>query len=382
MRIGILTGGGDVPGLNTVLRDVVYRAQREKDINILGIKRGWGGLIYMNPDNQEMDPEHAIPLNEISVRGYDRVGGTRLHTSRIQPSKVNCDEKLRKYRGLDFECKRDMTQDVIKNLQNLGIDKLIAIGGDDTLSYALHLHKQGIPIIAIPKTMDGDVMGTDYCIGFNTAIVKATTYVTELRTHMGSHERIGIIEVFGRHSGFTGLYTALAAKSDRVIIPEVEFDIQKLSDILASDKKDSPSNYSVLIVSEGAKPLGGKETIINGKIDNYGHIKLGGIGEQIAEKIQQLTGEETMTDNLRYLLRSGPPTAKDKIVASTFANIAMDAALRGDSGKMTAVRNGKFCLVPLEETKSSPAKVDVARQYNSERYEPNYVGLEGTIVLL
>lgn len=384
MRIGVLTGGGDVPGLNTVIRDVTYRAAREKNIEVIGIKRGWGGLIYMNPDNSEIDLEHAVHLTEDDVRRFDREGGTFLRTSRIRPSKVKIHAALRRYRNIDFEGEKDMTSDVIKNIQNLKIDTLIAIGGDDTLSYALHLYRQGISVIGIPKTMDGDVAGTDYCIGFNTAIAKSNQYVTDLRSHLGSHERIGVIEVFGRNSGFTALYTALTAKPDRVLIPEIPqgFDINKLAELLVYDKKRNPSNYCIVIVSEGAKPFGGVEFFKSSKTDAYGHLKLGGIGEWIAGELEKITGEEVMEENMRYLLRSGSPTAKDKIVASIFANIAMDAVLRNQSGVMTAIRNGKFHLAHLEDTAESPTKVDVCHQYNIERYRPNYKGLEGNILLL
>lgn len=383
MRIGILTGGGDVPGLNTVIRDVTYRAAREKDVNVVGIRRGWGGLIYINPEASEEDnSEHLVNLTEDNVRRYDREGGTFLRTSRIQPSKVKNHRALREYRNLEFDGTRDMTEDVIKNLQKLGIDKLIAIGGDDTLSYARHLHRLGIPVIGIPKTMDGDVAGTDYCIGFNTAMTKSNEYVTELRTVLGSHERIGVVEVFGRYSGHTGLHTALASKSDRLVIPEAEFDIHKLAKLLLEDKRKNPSNYSIVVVSEGTKPVGGREIIKKEIQDAYGHLKLGGIGDWIAESIEEITGQETVVENLRYLLRSGSPTAKDKIIASAFANIAMDAVLENKSGLLTAVRNGRYCLVPLEVTSASPTKVDVERHYNPERYRPNYKGLEDSVVML
>ena len=383
MRIGILTGGGDVPSLNTVIHDVTYRAARENSASVIGLRRGWGSLIYMDPDNIEMDPDHAFYLNEEKVRGFDREGGTLLRTSRIQPSEVKYHPALQKYRNIDFfEGKRDMTQDVLKNLENLRIDILFAIGGDDTLKYARHLSKLGFPVIGIPKTMDGDVAGTDYCLGFNTAIERSNQYVTNLRSHLGSHERIGVIEVFGRHSGHTGLYTALAAKPDRLVIPEVDFDIHRLAELLVYDKKRNSSNYSMVIASEGAKQLG--ETVVkeNDKIDSYGHVKLGGIGKRIAGQLEELTGEDVMEENLRYLLRSGPPSPKDKTVASMFANIAVDSAIKHVAGKLTAIRDGKVCLVELEETKKSPTEVDVSRQYNSERYRPNYKGLVGVTVML
>ncbi len=281
MRIGILTGGGDVPGLNTVIHDVTYRARHEKNVEVVGIKRGWGGLIYMDPKSKTMDPEHALMLNEGNVRGIDRDGGTFLKSSRIFPLKVKPHQKLKEYRGIHFEGVRGMTSDVLANLDNLGIEKLIVIGGDDTLSYARHLHSVGFPVIGVPKTMDGDVAGTDYCIGFNTAISRACRSITDLRTSCGSHERIGVVELFGRHSGFTALYSAIASKADRVIIPEVPFDIRELSSLILDDKKSSPARYSILLVAEGAIPIGGREETMNGGVDAYGHAKLGGIGKRV-----------------------------------------------------------------------------------------------------
>ncbi len=383
-RIGILTGGGDVPGLNTIIRDITYRAVHENSFEVIGIKRGWGGLVYMDPDRQGIDAEHAIILTSESVRKIDRDGGTILHSSRVNPSKMSSSPMLKEYRGIEYDKseKRDFTQDVLKNLGNLGIDLLIVVGGDDTLSYALQLHKQGVPVIGIPKTMDGDVAGTDYCIGFSTAISKASNYVTELRTVMGSHQRFGVIELFGRNSGFTALYTALAAKSDRVLIPEVDFSLEKAVELLAKDKRENPSGYSLVLVSEGAKPIGGKIIYADGRTDDYDHKKLGGIGNVVAKYIQECTGEDVISEALRYLLRSGPPDAKDKIMASVYANVAFNGILRGESGVMAANHGGHNCLVPLEFVQASPRKVNVGLAYNTERYCPNYTNFEERTLLL
>jgi len=385
MRIGILTGGGDVPSLNTVIHDITYRASREKNMEVIGIRRGWGGLIYMNPDNLDLDPNHAIILSEDIVRKIDREGGTFLHTSRTLPSKVKAHKDLERFRGIKLKQKeeRDMTGDVLKNLENHKIDYLIVVGGDDTLTYARYLSELGFPLIGVPKTMDGDVAGTDHCLGFSTAINRANEILTDLRTTLGSHERIGVVEIFGRYSGLTALYTALAAKPDRVIIPEVEFEMDRLVELLIQDKERNPSEYSLVLVSEGAKPKGGKMQIDKRKEDDmYGHRKLGGIGRYIARELKKITGENAMEENLRYSLRSGRPSAKDKIVASAYANLAINAILRNKKGKLTSIRNGKLVLVSLEETAKSPVKVDAARLYNVDRFRPNYDKLEEITLVL
>ena len=383
MKIGILTGGGDVPGLNTVIRDVVYRSAREKEkIGVIGIRRGWGGLVYLDPERKDIDSEHAGLLDEPSVRKIDREGGTWLHTSRTNPLKIKNHPNLAEFRGIKFEGERDMTKDVMKNLENLKIDVLIATGGDDTLSYARHLKKIGFPVMGIPKTMDCDVAGTDYCIGFSTAISRATEYITALRSCLGSHERIGVIEIFGRDSGFTGLYAALAAKPDRVVIPEVDFDMDKLVGLLYDDKRKNKSRYSIVLASEGAKPIGCNAIYQSDRRDQYNHKKLGGIGRLIEENIKEKLNIETIEYRLAHLIRSGAPDAKDKICASVFANIVFDAIIRKEYGMMAAIINSKPTIVSLEESASSPKKVDVGRFYNSERYRPNYQNLEGSLLLL
>ncbi|MEK6850104.1 MAG: 6-phosphofructokinase [Nanoarchaeota archaeon] len=383
MRIGILTGGGDVAGLNTVIRDVVYRAAREKEkVEVVGIRRGWGCLIYHDPEKKDMNPEHAMVLDEESVRNIDGEGGTWLRTSRTNPLKVTSTPDLKEFRGFEFEGKRDMSLDAIKNLENWGIDSLIAVGGDDTLSFARYLKKIGFPVMGVPKTVDGDVAGTDYCIGFATGISRATDYLTSFRSCLGSHERIGVVEIFGRDAGFTGLYTAFAAKPDRVVIPEVDFDMDKLVELLYNDRIKNERRYSLVLASEGAKQKG-SEVVYEGKeFDQFNHKKLGGIGKIIESHIKKKLGVETMSERIAYRIRSGIPDAKDRIFASIFANIVFDSITRGNFGMMAAIKNGKPCLVPLEDTENSPKKVDVERFYNSERYRPNYKNLRGSLLLL
>jgi len=362
-RIGILTGGGDVPGLNTVIRDVTYRAYYE-GYDVIGIRRGWGGLIYMDPDGKKDDNEHILHLDRQKVRKIGRTGGTILRTSRTNPLKVTTEADLLKYRGLKFDKKTDLTTDVLKNLDRLGIEVLIAIGGDDTLSYAAHLDKLGFKVIGVPKTMDNDVNGTEYCIGFSTAISKSLVLINDLRTPMGSHERFGIIELFGRNAGFTGLFSAYVSAADRVVIPEVDFDPDHLVDLLEKDKENNPSNYAVLLVSEGAKPIGGK-IIEGGAMDDYGHKKLGGIGFEISEFKKKKTGYLTIVQ-----------------LATTFANIAMDSIFNGESGLLTAIVNGRYDTVPIGIVAEQKRVVDVETLYNVERYRPKYENMKGLPLFL
>lgn len=380
--IGILTGGGDVPGLNTVIRDLTFRVSRMPGYRIIGIKRGWGGLVYMDPKKKIMDPEHVIELTEDLVRPIDRDGGTFLHSSRVKPTNITKNPNLLKYRGFEFSEPHDMTSDVLTNISNLGVDTLVAIGGDDTLSYANFLSSRGIKVIGVPKTMDGDIYGTDYCLGFSTAISKANDYITQLRTTMGSHERLGIIEIAGRDSGFTALNTAMAAKPDRVIIPEVKFDVDRLLSLLLEDKQKNPSNYAFALIAEGAKLSDGREIYERDIVDDYGHKKLGGIGKYVSDYMAHKTNMSVMSESLGYFLRSGNPDAKDKIVASVFANVVFNEILKGNSGVMCSMKEGKYTTAPLTEVSKSPKKVDVQRFYKIDRYHPLYENFESTEILL
>ncbi|HYA97208.1 MAG TPA: 6-phosphofructokinase [Methylomirabilota bacterium] len=383
-RIGILTGGGDVPGLNPVIKSVVYKAT-EMHADVLGIRRGWEGLTHMKPGVLP-DEEYVRPLDRVNTRGIDRTGGTILHTSRTNPKKVKkaklpahlTPEQLKPLaRGEDVY---DLTPVVVRNIGSLGLDCLIAIGGDDTLSFAQALEDAGVPVIGIPKTMDNDVPGTEYCIGFSTAITRAKDLITRQRTTIGSHERIGVFRIFGRDSGFTALYTAYVT-SIRCVLPEVEFDLERLMQILVEDKRNNPSRYSLVIASEGAVWKG--QTVGEfGEIDAYGHRKKVDIGHALGEEIKRRTGEETIISDLTYDLRSGEPDALDQMVAITFANVAMDLIRDGVHGRLVAVREGKYTHAPLPDPKAGPRRVDVAKLYNVERFRPIYSDKLGMPLLL
>jgi ATP-dependent phosphofructokinase / diphosphate-dependent phosphofructokinase len=382
-KIGILTGGGDVPGLNPVIKSVVYRAT-EIGREVLGIRRGWEGLTHMNP-SLDIDLAYVRPLTRENTRTIDRSGGTVLHTSRTNPRKMT-ESKLPSHlskdelKQLPFDGKYyDFTPLVLKNLERLGIDCLVAIGGDDTLSFASVLDKKGFPLIAVPKTMDNDVQGTEYCIGFSTAITRAKELITRQRTTLGSHERIGVFRMFGRDAGFTALYTAYVS-STRCLIPEYPFDPGHLCDLLMEDKRNNPSNYALVVVSEGAI---WKEGSIEeyGEADAYGHRKKVDIGHALGEQIKKRTGQETMESDLTYDLRSGDPDAIDELVAITYANIAVDLIRDGVRGRLVGLQNGCYSQVALADLPSGARKVDIERLYNTDRYRPNYTSKLGSPLL-
>jgi 6-phosphofructokinase len=382
--IGILTGGGDVPGLNPVIKSVVYKST-EMGAEVIGIRRGWEGLTHMRP-GAELDAEYIRPLDRINTRGIDRTGGTVLHTSRTNPQRIKAarlpahittDERKKLERG---DGSYDLTPVVLRNISALGIDYLIAIGGDDTLSFAQVLERAGVPLLGIPKTMDNDVQGTEYCIGFSTAITRAKDLITRQRTTLGSHERIGVFRIFGRDSGFTALYTAYVT-SARCVLPELEFDLQRLTGILAEDKKNNPSRYAFVIASEGAV-WKGENVGEFGEADAYGHRKKIDIGHALAEEIHQRTGEETMSSDLTYDLRSGEADALDQMVAMTFANLAMDLIREGIHGRLIAVQDGKYTHAPLPDPKLGPRKVDIPSLYNVARFRPHYSDKLGVPLLL
>jgi 6-phosphofructokinase len=379
-KIAVLTGGGDVPGLNIVIHDVTLRAHYE-GLDIIGIKRGWGGLIYMDPDGKGDDSEHVVSLNRESVRKIDRSGGTILHTSRTNPLRVFHNTDLENFRNIRLERETDMTGDVMKNIERLGIDAIIVIGGDDTLSYAAHLSSLGVNIIGVPKTMDNDVNGTEFSIGFSTAISKSMNLLIDLRTPMGSHERFGVVELFGRNAGFTALYTGYVSREVRVLIPEYDFDPDHLVDLLEHDRNANPTNYAIVIVSEGAKPRGGS-IIESGDKDQYGHKRLGGVGYDISAIIESKTGYKTVVQRLAYLMRSGSPDAVDKLVAGFFANIAVDSIVSGTFGIMTAIVEGKYDTVPISMVTAEKRIVDVKRFYNTDRYRPIYKNMKGLPLFL
>lgn len=378
MKVGVLTGGGDVPGLNPCIKAIVYNAVDEGH-EVLGIRRGWAGLLEYNLDlSMEEQRNKIMPLDKGFVRTIDRTGGTVLHTSRTNPAKVKSPPDFLK----DFEApadengNRDYTAHVLRVLERLGLDVLIPIGGDDTLSYALRLHKEGFPVVAVPKTMDNDVYGTDYCIGFSTAVSRSVEFITALRTPAGSHERIAVIELFGRYSGETCLISAYLADVDRAIIAEVPFDPQKLSNLLLEDLARNPSNYAIVTISEGAQMIEG-ELVERGEADAYGHRKLGGIGLIAGEMIKKLTRREIIHQQLAYMMRSGPPDSLDRMVAVSYGNLATDLALKGKRGIMVALHDGKYTTVPLETVTSGKRRVNVDEYYDVENYRPKVKNILG-----
>jgi 6-phosphofructokinase 1 len=383
-RIGILTGGGDVPGLNSVIKSVVYRSA-EMGTDVTGIRRGWEGLTHLRP-GPEPDPEHVRSLDRINTRTIDRTGGTVLHTSRTNPSRmptVRLPEHLPGDRRAALQVDEDLydlTPIVLENLDRLGIERLVTIGGDDTLSYARVLHDAGFPILAIPKTMDNDVQGTEYCIGFSSAITRAKELINRQRTTLGSHERIGVFRIFGRDAGFTALYTAYVT-STRCLIPEAPYDLDRLADILATDHRENPSHYAMVITAEGAMWHGAKLGDV-GEPDAFGHRHKADVGEALAIELRHRTAIEAVASELTYDLRSGEPDMLDSMVAITFANIGMDLLADGVSGRMSAVRDGKYTHSPLPEPGLGPRRVDVADMYNVERFRPRYDGRLGDPLLL
>ncbi len=375
MKIGILTGGGDVPGLNPGIKAVVNRAIDEGH-EVIGIRRGWAGLLYLNPDDPDSVREWTMPLDKNKVRTIDRTGGTILHTSRTNPSKVpykSVPDFLRDPAHPEAEEEdkslRDFTPHVLRNLEYLGIDRLIPIGGDDTLSYGERLHSEGFPVVAIPKTMDNDVYGTDYCIGFSTAVTRSVQFINQLRTSAGSHERIAIIELFGRNSGETSLISSYLAGVDRALISEVPFDPEKLADLVMKDKEANPSHYAIVTVSEGAHIVGGK-IVEFGEADAYGHRKLGGIGEITGQALKQITGQNVIIQRVAYLMRSGAPDALDLMVAVNYANLAVSLLIQGTSGRMVALRDGTYTHVPMSVVTSGIKRVDVDELYDVQEYHP------------
>ena len=369
MRIGILTGGGDVPGLNPCIKAVVNRVVDDGH-EVVGIRRGWAGLLDCRPDDPDSAAACTRPLDPMAVRTIDRSGGTILHTSRTNPGRVRageCPDHLKD--RLPAEGAGDFTDRVLQVLDALGIDALIPIGGDDTLSYALRMHTEGVPVVAIPKTMDNDVHGTDYCIGFSTAVTRSVGFINNLRTSAGSHERLAVIELFGRYSGETSLISAYLAGVDRAIISEVPFEVDRLAELLMADKRANPSGYAMVTISEGATLAGG-QLHLSGDEDAYGHRKLGGIGAVTAAMLKERTGEGVIAQQVGYLMRSGSPDSLDLMVATNYAVMAADLAVEGSRGRMVALRNGTYTNVPISVTGEGARRVDVDALYDAEAYRP------------
>lgn len=368
--IAILTGGGDVPGLNPCIKTLVCRAVSE-GIKVLGIRRGWAGLLEYNSADPNSNPKCLQKLTPSEVRTIDRSGGTYLHTSRTNPSaakKKDVPDFLKK-KFKKGKAVHDFTDHVLSNLEHLKIDAILPIGGDDTLSFADRLQQEGFPVIAIPKTMDNDVFGTDYCIGFSTAITRSVGFIHALRTSTGSHERIAIIELFGRYCGETSLISAYLAGVDRAIISEVPFDPRRLAELIMKDKRANPKNYAMITISEGARIAGG-EMFLSGESDAYGHKRLGGIGEEAGVILKDLTGQDVLYQRLSYLMRSGIPDSLDLMVAVNYANMAIDLFLKGVFGRLVSLTRGIYTDIPLSTVTAGQKRVDVRELYDVEEYRP------------
>ena len=377
--IGILTGGGDVPGLNPAIRAITFRALRE-GYRVIGIRRGWAGLVDTIRDGHADNSENFLELTEEVVNKAGRTGGTFIHSSRTRPSHLPQAVVPPYARERYTDEINDFTPEVLKNIEFLGIDSLIPIGGDDTLSYGLRLHQEGVPVIAIPKTMDNDVPGTDYCIGFSTCVTRTIELTHKLRTSAGSHERFLVIEVFGRYAGFTAMLPTMAGAADRCVIPEHAFDVEQLCSLLLEDRSRSPSNYSVVLISEGAVAASQDGMSFEGEeADEFGHRKLGGIGDKVAASLKEISPRlnngrrvNVVNQRLGYLVRCGEPDAIDSIVPMAYGNLALDLILEGTSGRLVSLQNGCYDNVPLETIHGRQKIVDVKRHYNFERMRPRY----------
>jgi 6-phosphofructokinase len=380
--IGILTGGGDVPGLNPAIRAVTIRAIRE-GYKVIGFRRGWAGTIEFTRE-KDADNSHSYQvLTEEVVNKAGRTGGTFLHTSRTNPSRVAKEDVPEHLQDKFTNDLNDLTPEVIKNLDFVGIDYLVPIGGDDTLSYGVRLSQEGVKVIAIPKTMDNDVPGTDYCIGFSTCITRTIQITNNLRTSAGSHERIMVLEVFGRYAGFTAMLPTMAGAANRCVIPEYRFNIERLTELLSEDRRKNPSNYSIVIVSEGTTFDGGEMVFQDAERDAYGHAKLGGVGDLVSARLKELSPKynngqkvNTISQKLGYLVRGGDPDAIDSIVPMAYGNLALDLLLQGVFGRLVVLKHGRYDNVPLDVVTSSKKIVNIEKHYNTNRLRPRYKSFE------
>lgn len=380
--IGILTGGGDVPGLNPAIRAVTFRALRE-GYQVIGIRHGWAGLVEMVRGKDYDNSDNFQVLTEEVVNRAGRTGGTFLHSSRTNPSRVgrsSVPAHLKEAYGAD---RNDLTPEVLKNLAWLGVDYLIPIGGDDTLGYAVRLYQEGVKVIGIPKTMDNDVPGTDYCIGFSTCVTRTIHLANSLRTSAGSHERFMVLEVFGRYAGFTAMLPTMAGAANRCVIPEHKFDIEKLTELLVADRRRNPSRYSTVIVSEGAMFEGGEMIFERDTTDAYGHKKLGGIGDLVSEKLKELSPKynngkfiDVINQKLGYLVRCGDPDAIDSIAPMAFGNLALDLLLNKIHGRLVVLKNGRYDNMPIDAVTATKKIVNLKEHYNTERLRPQYSSFE------
>lgn len=380
--IAILTGGGDVPGLNPAIRAITIRAIRE-GFKVIGIRHGWQGIIEMIPDKDADNTEHYQVLTEEIVNKAGRTGGTFLHTSRVRPSHVSKDNVPEHLQNTYKAEMNDLTPEVLKNLDFLEVDYLIPIGGDDTLSYGVRLYQEGVKVVAIPKTMDNDVPGTDYCIGFSTCVTRTISMTNSLRTSAGSHERFLVLEVFGRYAGFTAMIPTMAGCANRCVIPEHKFDIELLTELLAQDRFKNPSRYSVVLVSEGAMFEGGEMVFKEARKDAYGHKKLGGIGDLVSSELRERAAKynkgkpiNIINQKLGYLVRCGDPDSIDSIVPMAYGNLALDLILEKIHGRLAVLKNGRYDNVPIEVVVNSKKNVDVKAHYDTERLRPYYRSFE------
>ncbi len=380
--IGILTGGGDVPGLNPAIRAITVRALRE-GYRVLGLRRGWAGIADLVPDKDADNSDNVIELTEEIVNRAGRTGGTFLHSSRTRPSHLPKSQVPAHLADAYTDEINDITPHVLKNLEWLGVDTLIPIGGDDTLSYGHRLHKEGMKVVAIPKTMDNDVPGTDYCIGFSTCVTRTIELTHQLRTSAGSHERFLVIEVFGRYAGYSALIPTMAGAANRCLIPEHDFDIEKVAQLMVEDREKHPSRYAVCLVSEGAK-MGGEMSFEGGEMDQYGHKKLGGIGDKVSAMLKELSPKynngrrvNIVNQRLGYLVRCGDPDAIDSIVPMAFGNLALDLVVAGKSGRLVSLRQGRYDSVPVSVVTETKKVLDVHKYYDVNRYRPQYRAFDG-----
>jgi 6-phosphofructokinase len=380
--IAILTGGGDVPGLNPAIRAITIRAIRE-GYRVIGLRRGWAGIVEMIQDPKVDNSYNFVELTQVIVNRAGRTGGTFLHSSRTRPShlpKANVPEHLKDAYQDEYN---DMTKVVLDNLNYLGVDYLIPIGGDDTLSYAVRLYKEGVKVVAIPKTMDNDVPGTDYCIGFSTCITRTINMTNTLRTSAGSHERFLVLEVFGRYAGFTAMLPTMAGSANRCVIPEYKFNMENLTELMVLDREENPSKYSVVLVSEGAMFEGGEMVFKDGAKDQFGHAKLGGIGELVSQRLKELSPKynngkviNVINQKLGYLVRGGDPDAIDSIVPMAYGNLALDLILKGVHGRLVVLKNGRYDNVPIDVVTGKSKLVNINKFYNTERLCPTYNSFE------
>ncbi|MEK7440740.1 MAG: 6-phosphofructokinase [Chloroflexota bacterium] len=380
--IGILTGGGDVPGLNPAIRAVTIRALRE-GYKVIGIRRGWGGLVDTIRDKDADNSDNFQTLTQEIVNRAGRTGGTFLHSSRTNPGKVKKEDVPAHLQDKYAEKTNDLTPEILKNLDFLGVDYLVPIGGDDTLSYGVRLYQEGFKVVAIPKTMDNDVPGTDYCIGFSTCITRTIALANSMRTSAGSHERFMILEIFGRYAGFTAMLPTMAGAAHRCVIPEFKFDIEHLTELMVKDRNENPSNYSIVLISQGAMFENGEMVFQDLSTDAYGHAKLGGIGDLVSSRVRELSPKynkgkkiEVISQQLGYMVRSGDPDAIDSIVPMAFGNLALDLILSSVHGRLVVLKNGRYDNLPLDVVTSTKKIVDVERFYDTKRYRPKYENFE------